>query len=186
MGEARDVTIDLTRRSFLRGLAGVAVIAVLPKVPFAPASPAIAEAVAPTATLTPPPGITYNWVRTALMGEPDMANLEDRLNNGWTFVRPSAHPEMPVENAAIAFERHGLILMQCPTIECALRRTFEQFVSKDKLPARMHKVIFNFGYIVQPSGDIIGTDGLPFTGNIAAEHAAIAATWKQRAAERAS
>ena len=180
------MTIDLTRRSFLKGLTGVAVIAVLPKVPIAPASPAIAESVAPTATLTPPPGITYNWVRTALMGEPDMANLEDRLNNGWTFVRPSAHPEMPVEDAAIAFERQGLILMQCPTIECELRAIAERFAKKDRLSHKMQAETVRLGYIVQPSGDIIGTDGRPFTGNISAEHAAIEARWKQRAAERVS
>lgn len=178
------MTIDLTRRGFLKGLAGTAVIAVLPKVHLAPAQPAIAEAVPPPTTLTPPPGITYNWVRTALMGEPDVANLEDRLNNGWTFVRPSAHPEMPVEDAAIAFERQGLILMQCPTIECELRAIAERFAKKDRLSHKMQADTAKLSYIVQPSGDIIGTDGLPYIGDVTAEHAAIAATWKKRAAER--
>lgn len=178
------MTVDLTRRSFLKGLAGVAVIAALPPVPVPPSEPAIAEAVAPHANLTPPDGITYRWVRTALMGEPDMENLEAALNNGWTFVRPSAHPEMPVEDAAIAFERHGLILMECPTAECHMRRLAESYVKRDKIPERLHHFIFANGYVVMASGDIIGENGQPFRGEVASEHMAIARKWKQRAQER--
>ncbi len=181
MEEARDVTIDLTRRGFLKGLAGTAVIAVLPKVPLKPAQPAIAEAVPPPATLTPPPGVTYNWVRTWLMGEPDFANVEERIDNGRTFVRPSAHPRMLVEDAAVAFERRGLILMQCPTIECALRHAAEQFIKRDKLPPGAISKIVPLGYVVLPSGDITDLNGKPFHGPVSAEHMMVADKWKRRA-----
>lgn len=175
------MTVDLTRRGFLKGLAGTAVIAVLPKVPLAPAQPAIAEAVPPPATLTPPHGMTYNWVRTSLMGEPDIENLEDRISNGWTFVRPSAHPDMPVEDAAIAFERRGLILMECPTVDCALRNALEQFRERDRLPPGAISRIVPLGYVVLPNGDIVDLHGRPFNGTVSAEHLAIAAKWKQKA-----
>ncbi len=175
------MTIDLTRRGFLKGLAGTAVIAVLPKVPLAPAQPAIAEAVPPPTALTPPHGMTYNWVRTSLMGEPDLANLEERIDHGWTFVRPSAHPDMPVEDAAIAFERHGLILMQCPTLECELRTAEEHFRKRHRLPAEVLKQIVPSGYVVQANGQIVDLDGKPFTGPVSPEHMAIAAKWHKQA-----
>lgn len=118
------MTIELSRRSFLKGLAGVAVIAALPKpiIHAVAAEPKIAQAAEISLDVQAPPGITYQWVRTALMGEPDMENLQNRLDSGWTFVRPSAHPEMPVTDAAIAFETGGLILMEMPTVEVERRR----------------------------------------------------------------
>lgn len=130
------MAVDLTRRGFLKGLAGVAVIAVLPRAAYTPA-PSVAAAVVPATEAVPPPGITYNWVRTSLLGEPDMENLEGRINNGWTFVRPSAHPEMQTEDAAIAFEHGGLILMQCSTAEVEARRAAEHKAKMDRLLGRM-------------------------------------------------
>ena len=175
------MTIDLTRRSFLRGLAGTVVIAALPPIPATPVTdPLLASAVAPAADLTPPPGITYNWVRTSLLGEPDIENMEDRIANGWTFVLPSAHPEMPVADATIAFERRGLILMQCPTVECELRHAWEQFTRRDRLPERMHKVMFKTGYVVQNDGSIIDADGKPYSGSVLPDHAVIADKWRRR------
>lgn len=103
--------LDLTRRGFLVGLLGTAVIAVLPK--------AAAEALAPEAidpwSIQAPPGITYQWVRTAILGEPDPWNVQARIDNGWTFVAPSDHPGAPVSTVQAAIETHGLILMEKPT-----------------------------------------------------------------------
>jgi len=62
-----------------------------------------------------PDGTTYQWVRTALLGNADPANVQARLDNGWTFVAPTEHPGAPVSTVEEAIETHGLILMQKPT-----------------------------------------------------------------------
>lgn len=104
--------MDLTRRGFLAGLLGTAVIAVAPKA-------ALIET-APVPPIDPwsiqaPHGLTYQWVRTALLGEPDPANVQARLDNGWIFVVPEAHPGAPVSTVERAIKTSGLILMQKPT-----------------------------------------------------------------------
>ena len=111
--------MEVNRRGFLSGLFGVSVIAALPV--------AAAEVLAITPAPAPlydlgarlniqaPPGWTYNWVRSALLGEPDPENVQRRLDLGWRFVEPSRHPElaaMPAEEAVDAF---GLILMEKQT-----------------------------------------------------------------------
>ena len=106
--------IDSTRRGFLAGLLGAAVIAVVPKAALI-AEPAV-QPIDPF-SITAPPGTTYQWVRCALLGEPDPENVELRLKNGWTFVAPAAHPGAPVSTAEKAIAACGLILMQRPTAE---------------------------------------------------------------------
>ncbi len=103
-----------TRRGFLAGLLGLTVVAALPKVPGS--APALPEAIDPWA-ITAPSGTTYQWVRTALLGEPDPANLHKRLDNGWDFVLPEAHPGAPVSTVEHAIEASGLVLMQKSTAE---------------------------------------------------------------------
>jgi hypothetical protein len=107
------MTINLSRRGFLKGLAGVAVIAALPAIPSepAPASPPVDVLNA----AKPPEGVTYQWVRTHLLGVPEIENVEARINNGWTFVAPRDQPHLPVADAELAVENGGLILMQKPT-----------------------------------------------------------------------
>jgi hypothetical protein len=116
------MTVQFSRRGFLQGLFGVSVIAALPTV--------IAETqvIGKIATfdVKVPDGITYNWVRTSLLGVPDIENLQDRLNNGWTFVAPAIHPELPHTEATNAIDRMGLVLMQCPTVEVDKRREAEE------------------------------------------------------------
>ena len=107
--------IDVTRRGFLAGLLGATVIAVVPKA----AQVALASEIAPIDpwAIQAPFGTTYQWVRCALLGEPDPLNVEKRLENGWTFVAPSLHPGAPLSTAERAIETCGLILMEKPTIE---------------------------------------------------------------------
>ena len=105
---------ELSRRGFLAGLFGTAVIAVVPAeaavetVPVAPIDPYAIAA---------PPGWTYQWVRSALLGVSDPENVQKRLDNGWTFVEPAAHPGAPVSDAKAAIEAGGLILMQKRTAD---------------------------------------------------------------------
>lgn len=67
--------------------------------------------------IVPPPGWTYQWVRCALLGEPDPENVQKRLDNGWQFVVPGAHPGAPVSTVAEAVASDGLILMEKPTVQ---------------------------------------------------------------------
>lgn len=119
-----------TRRGFLAGLLGLTVVAVLPKVPgTAP------EAIDPWA-IQPPPGTTYQWVRTALLGEPDPANVQLRLDNGWQFVGPETHPGAPVSTVEHAIESSGLILMQKPTAEVQAALKAERTANEERWAAQ--------------------------------------------------
>lgn len=103
-----------TRRGFLAGLLGLTVVAVLPKAPNL--APVLPEAIDPW-SIRAPEGWTYQWVRTALLGEPDPENVAKRIDNGWTFVAPAVHPGAPVSTVENAIAASGLILMQKPTVE---------------------------------------------------------------------
>ncbi len=105
------MTLTATRRGFLAGLLGTSVIAVLPK------APTLAEAapVLDPFAIDAPAGITYQWVRCSLMGEPDPQNVQLRLDNGWSFVPPALHPTAPAVDIVRAVEGGGLVLMQKPT-----------------------------------------------------------------------
>lgn len=103
-----------TRRGFLAGLLGLTVVAVLPSMPgMAPVLPKVLDPF----SIKPPEGLTYQWVRTALLGEPDPANVAARVENGWTFVAPSIHPDAPTATLDTSIESGGLVLMQKPTSE---------------------------------------------------------------------
>ncbi len=106
------MALETTRRGFLAGLLGVTVIAVIPK--------AIQTILPEVVSIDPwaiqaPPGTTYQWVRTALLGTPDPENVQKRLDNGWVFVPPAVHPGAPLSTVNTAIETSGLILMQKPT-----------------------------------------------------------------------
>ena len=117
------MTVDLSRRSFLKALAGTAVIVSLPAAVVAAIPDAAPRAV--SADPVPPAGMTYQWVRTHLLGEPDIENVEARIGTGWTFVAPKDQPHIPTENAALAIEHGGLILMQKPTVMVEAQRLEE-------------------------------------------------------------
>jgi len=42
----------------------------------------------------PEEGYTYRWVRTAMMGQADAANVSAKMREGWEPVRADAHPEI--------------------------------------------------------------------------------------------
>ena len=124
--------MEVTRRGFLAGLLGATVIAMVPKGAMA------VEEIAPQ-TIDPwsiqaPPGTTYQWVRCSLLGEPDPANVEARLSNGWKFVAPAAHPGAPLSTAEKAIETGGLILMSKPTADHEASQLLERAEIEERFP----------------------------------------------------
>lgn len=123
--------IEATRRGFLAGLLGTAVVAVLPSTPYAAVDPW---------DIRPPEGITYQWVRTALLGVPDPDNVQKRLDNGWTFVVPTVHPGAPTSTLEQTIAFGGLVLMAKPTpaVQEDWRRAQAAIAENraNKLPAR--------------------------------------------------
>ena len=131
------MTLELTRRGFLQGLLATAVIVSLPK------SPSVAAPVEPIDpfAIKAPDGITYQGVRTALCGEPDPENVQLRLDNGWTFVRPATHPGAPVSSLGHAVETGGLVLMEQPTYLVEERKARERapMMDRDQRVAGIHR-----------------------------------------------
>lgn len=105
------MTAETTRRGFLQGLLGAVVICALPK-----EVQALARDDFDPFSITAPDGWTYQWVRTAVMGEKDERALEARLLNKWTFVKPLMYPQAPVGTLRHAIESHGLVLMEKSTV----------------------------------------------------------------------
>lgn len=86
-----------------------------------------------------PEGWTYQWVRSALMGEPDPMNVKMRLDNGWTFVEPEAHPGAPVYAADEAIGKGGLVLMKRPSVY--VQAELKQQEVRDRVRASMQYAI---------------------------------------------
>lgn len=104
---------QLSRRGFLGGLLGALVVVALPKIP----SPVEAAEDYDLFAVEAPKGTTYQWVRTHVQGVEDLENLQKRIANGWTFVKPSAHPKAPAGTLSYAIDHHGLVLMERPTAD---------------------------------------------------------------------
>lgn len=101
--------METTRRGFLKGLFGTAVIAVLPNPVFQEAH---AEQVP---NLIAPEGMTYQWVRAALLGDQSWSRIDECLENGWQLVPPSQHPQAVSVDIEEAVKGDGLVLMMKPT-----------------------------------------------------------------------
>lgn len=110
--------VEATRRGFLQGLLGTLVIAQVPLGVADPLDPLV-EPIDPF-SIRPPDGITYQWVRSALLGEPDPENVQKRLDNGWQFVAPEAHIGAPTCTLGRTIEESGLVLMEKPTLDVQL------------------------------------------------------------------
>lgn len=136
--------MEATRRGFLSGLLGVTVVAVLPKMAVPATDPF---------KIVAPDGITYQWVRTALLGVPDPENVQGRLDTGWSFVTPSAHPGAPTSSLGHAIEETGLILMQKPTFKVAEDAAREK-AEQEKVRADRG---FHAGAVSIDGGEITGT-----------------------------
>ena len=115
---------ETSRRGFLKGLLGLTVVAVVPL-------PKNTESLADVSRIDPfaikaPDGTAYQWVRTALYGDPDPENVRLRLTNGWQFVMPAEQPGAPTSELGNAIETGGLVLMQKPTADVQAQLTSDR------------------------------------------------------------
>ncbi len=111
----------ISKRDFLVAMLGTNVIAVMPKQSTVPGSAPVLDPFAVEA----PKGWTYQWVRSSIMGEPDPHNVQQRLDNGWTFVPTDRHPGIASHDLDTAVKGYGLILMQKPSAEVERSRAAE-------------------------------------------------------------
>ncbi len=149
------MTLELTRRGFLQGLLATAVIVSLPK----PSPSGTVEPLADPFAIKAPDGITYQWVRTSLCGDPDPENVQLRLDNGWTFVTPATHPRAPVSSLGHAVETGGLVLMEQPTHLVEERKARERapMMDRDHRVAGIHRDVMSAaGILAAPSLRSIG------------------------------
>lgn len=130
------MTLDATRRGFLGGLLGLTVVAVLPNVPKIVDRLGSTEPLVDPFAIQAPQGLTYQWVRTALLGVPDPENVVLRLRNGWQFVEPLAHPSASTSTLNETIETGGLVLMWRSTSDVEAQRIKEYEGGLARLSAR--------------------------------------------------
>lgn len=96
-----------------------------------------------------PSGMTYGWLRSHLMNEPDEGNMQTRMMDGWKPVPASRHPEWAgnhqemsaifgtASEAPTIIKYRGLVLCECPTrlvLEKRQRIAEQNFIQMNSLP----------------------------------------------------
>lgn len=74
---------------------------------------------------TPQPGMSFRWIATAVLGQPDPSNVSKKLREGWEPVRAEDHPELllaPDKNGNV--ELGGLMLCKMPTERVEARNAY--------------------------------------------------------------
>jgi hypothetical protein len=97
----------------------------------------------PPTTLPDPhqrPGLTYRWVRTSSLGQPDPANVSSSLQEGWVPVRAVDYPEMEVlpdktSRFPDGIEIGGLVLCAAPTALMSQRTAFYNEMARRQMQA---------------------------------------------------
>ena len=89
---------------------------------------------------TPPDGFVYRWLREAMVGVDDKANMSKRIREGWEPVRAEDHPEF--EAPTVEDGKHagvigvgGLILAKMPTEIVNQRRDYYDRQAADQMQA---------------------------------------------------
>ncbi len=96
-----------------------------------------------------PPGMTYRWIRTAMLGQEDRSNVSRRIREGWELVRLEELPaewqhmsttEVGKETGIINNE--GLVLGKMPTEMVDQRNEYYQQKNLDQVEA-LDNTVFN-------------------------------------------
>jgi len=79
----------------------------------------------------PVDGVTFRWVRVAMMGQPDPANMAKARREGWVPCKASDHPEISADFAAFGLapssdliEIGGLVLCKTSQEMSVQRREY--------------------------------------------------------------
>jgi len=95
-------------------------------------------------TLLPDPdpqeGYSFRWVRTAMRGEADNANVSAKFREGWEPVRLEDHPELKVlPDIDTRFEGNvvigGLMLCKMPNEIIEQKKAYHQHLSDTQIEA---------------------------------------------------
>jgi len=96
-----------------------------------------------------PPGMTYRWIRTAMLGQEDRSNVSRRIREGWELVRLEELPaewqhmsttEVGKETGIINNE--GLVLGKMPTEMVDQRNEYYQQKNLEQVEA-LDNTVFN-------------------------------------------
>ena len=75
---------------------------------------------------TPEPGISYRWIATHVLGEPQNTNVSTKMREGWEPVKAVDHPELMLEGNAKTgnVEIGGLMLCKMATERVQAREEY--------------------------------------------------------------
>lgn len=87
-----------------------------------------------------PPGMTYGWIRRAVLNQEDAYNIRERQMQGWKPVPSDRHPEMNPEGWGLVLgeakgyiENAGLVLCECPTHLLKQRKALQDQMTASRL-----------------------------------------------------
>lgn len=81
--------------------------------------------------LRAPVGITYRWVNTTILGNPDLETMAKRHDDGWTFVAVDRHPEALKMTLEEATAKQAFCLMERGTDAVQEQRAKERAAHMD-------------------------------------------------------
>ena len=97
----------------------------------------------------PPPGMTYRWIRSAMLGEEDRSNVSRRIREGWELVKLEELPAewqhmstVEVGKSTGIINNEGLILGKMPTEMVEQRNAYYQQKNVDQVEA-LDNTVFN-------------------------------------------
>lgn len=80
-----------------------------------------------------PEGMTYQWCRKSIWGQPDISHMVGLQENGWTPVPADRHSGLFMPNGHVGdIERDGLVLMERP-VELTAEARAEDKAAADAL-----------------------------------------------------
>lgn len=88
----------------------------------------------------PRPGLTFRWVRVAVLGQPDPSNVASSLQEGWVPVRAVDYPEieiLPDKNSRFpeSIEIGGLVLCAAPVALMKQRADYYNEMARRQMQA---------------------------------------------------
>lgn len=86
---------------------------------------------------TPVKGMTFRWIRSAILGQPDSRNMNSKKREGWEPVPPTEQLDLVdfVSETSGHIENGGLILCWMPTEMVEQRSAYYQNIASDQVTA---------------------------------------------------